>query len=144
MHPELLRHIWQANRLDLYSEQAHIDALALGRGCAIVGTNESRPASRSRNVVNTDAVNHRAPWAETADMTLTRSRLPVTAPPGTALRLRVLPYGRAVAGRSSNSTTLLQGLRGDAHRIRVPRPSDKAVHLRSIRCGHLARQVSEL
>jgi hypothetical protein len=32
--------IWQANRLDLHSEQAHIDALALGRAYAIVGTNE--------------------------------------------------------------------------------------------------------
>jgi Phage portal protein, SPP1 Gp6-like len=29
--------IWQANRLGLYSEQAHIDALALGRAFAIVG-----------------------------------------------------------------------------------------------------------
>ncbi|WNV86578.1 phage portal protein [Umezawaea sp. Da 62-37] len=35
--------IWQANRLDLHSEQAHIDALALGRSFAIVGTNEDRP-----------------------------------------------------------------------------------------------------
>jgi hypothetical protein len=32
--------IWQANRLDLHSEQAHIDVLALGRAYAIVGTNE--------------------------------------------------------------------------------------------------------
>lgn len=32
--------IWQANRLDLHAEQAHIDALALGRAFAIVGTNE--------------------------------------------------------------------------------------------------------
>ncbi|WP_344621179.1 phage portal protein [Actinosynnema pretiosum] len=35
--------IWQANRLDLASEQAHIDALALGRAFAIVGTDEDRP-----------------------------------------------------------------------------------------------------
>jgi hypothetical protein len=36
--------IWQANRLGLNSEQAHIDALVLGRSFAIVGTNERRPA----------------------------------------------------------------------------------------------------
>ncbi|MCP2248178.1 phage portal protein [Lentzea aerocolonigenes] len=35
-----LWHIWQANRLDLHSEQAHVDALALGRSYAIVGSNE--------------------------------------------------------------------------------------------------------
>lgn len=37
--------IWQANRLDLHSEQAHIDALALGRAYAIVGTNEDDPST---------------------------------------------------------------------------------------------------
>ncbi|TQM83241.1 SPP1 Gp6-like portal protein [Saccharothrix saharensis] len=35
--------IWQANRLDLHAEQAHVDALALGRAFAIVGTDEDRP-----------------------------------------------------------------------------------------------------
>lgn len=35
-----LWHIWQANRLDLHAEQAHVDALALGRSYAIVGSNE--------------------------------------------------------------------------------------------------------
>jgi Phage portal protein, SPP1 Gp6-like len=33
--------IWQANRLDLYAQQAHVDALAMGRAFAIVGTNEA-------------------------------------------------------------------------------------------------------
>jgi hypothetical protein len=37
--------IWQANRLGPHSEQAHIDALALGRSFAIVGTNEKPPSS---------------------------------------------------------------------------------------------------
>src|ERR1043165_613452 len=37
--------IWTANRLGLHSEQAHIDALVLGRSFAIVGTNEKQPAS---------------------------------------------------------------------------------------------------
>ncbi|CRK55438.1 Phage capsid and scaffold [Alloactinosynnema sp. L-07] len=32
--------IWQANRLDLHAQQAHIDALVTGRAFAIVGTNE--------------------------------------------------------------------------------------------------------
>ncbi|WP_245782800.1 phage portal protein [Actinokineospora terrae] len=32
--------IWKANRLDLASQQAHVDALAMGRAFAIVGTNE--------------------------------------------------------------------------------------------------------
>lgn len=36
--------VWKANRLDVHSEQAHIDALALGRSFAIVGTNERRPS----------------------------------------------------------------------------------------------------
>ncbi len=35
--------IWKANRLGLHSEQAHVDALALGRSFAIVGTNETQP-----------------------------------------------------------------------------------------------------
>ncbi|MEU0885672.1 phage portal protein [Lentzea sp. NPDC005914] len=35
-----LWHIWQSNRLDLHSEQAHVDALALDRSYAIVGSNE--------------------------------------------------------------------------------------------------------
>ncbi|WP_440901637.1 phage portal protein, partial [Actinosynnema sp.] len=35
--------IWRANRMHLASEQAHIDALVLGRAFAIVGTNEDRP-----------------------------------------------------------------------------------------------------
>ncbi|SDC25603.1 phage portal protein [Actinokineospora iranica] len=33
--------IWKANRLDLASQQAHIDALVMGRAFAIVGTNEA-------------------------------------------------------------------------------------------------------
>nr|WP_246015665.1 phage portal protein [Kutzneria buriramensis] len=37
--------IWQANRLDLFSQQAHVDALALGRAFAIVGTNENDPTT---------------------------------------------------------------------------------------------------
>lgn len=37
--------IWQANRLDLHSEQLHIDALAPGRAYAIVGTNEDDPST---------------------------------------------------------------------------------------------------
>lgn len=37
--------IWQANRLDLHAEQAHVDALALGRAFAIVGTNEDDAAT---------------------------------------------------------------------------------------------------
>lgn len=34
---------WQANKLDNESEQAHVDALALGRSYAIVGYNEDDP-----------------------------------------------------------------------------------------------------
>ncbi|WP_167441624.1 phage portal protein [Amycolatopsis vastitatis] len=37
--------IWQANRLGLHSGQAHVDALALGRSFAIVGTNEQDPST---------------------------------------------------------------------------------------------------
>ncbi|WP_345033329.1 phage portal protein [Kutzneria kofuensis] len=33
--------IWQANRLDLYAQQAHVDALVMGRAFAAVGTNEN-------------------------------------------------------------------------------------------------------
>ncbi|MEV6448461.1 phage portal protein [Amycolatopsis sp. NPDC051716] len=40
-----LWNIWRANRLGLHSEQAHIDALALGRSFAIVGTNEKDPST---------------------------------------------------------------------------------------------------
>ncbi|MFI0798645.1 Phage portal protein, SPP1 Gp6-like [Amycolatopsis lurida] len=39
-----LWNIWAANELGLHSEQAHIDALVLGRSFAIVGTNEARPS----------------------------------------------------------------------------------------------------
>ncbi|MFD1044627.1 phage portal protein, partial [Kibdelosporangium lantanae] len=35
--------IWQANRLDLFAQQAHVDALVMGRAFAIVGTNEDDP-----------------------------------------------------------------------------------------------------
>lgn len=37
--------IWQANRLDLHAQQAHIDALVMGRAFAIVGTNEEDDAT---------------------------------------------------------------------------------------------------
>jgi Phage portal protein, SPP1 Gp6-like len=37
--------IWQANRLDLYAQQGHVDALVMGRAFVIVGTNEDDPAT---------------------------------------------------------------------------------------------------
>ena len=52
--------IWQANRLGLHSEQAHIDALALGRSFATREGNNRPPATRTTRVM-TESVLSEAP-----------------------------------------------------------------------------------
>lgn len=42
---EELWRIWQANRMDLHSQQAHVDALVMGRAFAIVGADEDDPGT---------------------------------------------------------------------------------------------------